>query len=488
MNIRRIPSLVTAALLCASFGAAAQQPPAAHPPLNLGQKAKNPNTAHQPKAVHHDCKWYIDKEVSAYTTRVTRGLGAGVISAQERADLEKEYNTFKTKEAAALKDGKVDPQECAMLYEELTDLNNHLGDALCSREVPAAKHAEVAAAVKQGAQARHGNVAVNPNQGLGLCISEITHMVNLFEAAIQRGKQAGLIDATEAAALERSRAKLINDEKRALSDHKISRAELKKMMRDIDVENKKLDAAMASPAAAARVAPAKAHPPLNLAARKGKHPHAAHRPKAIHHECKWFMDKEVSAYTTRVTRGLSAGVISAEERAELEKEYNTFKAKEATALKDGKIDPAECATLYEDLTDLNNHLGDALCSREVPAAKHAEVVGAIKLAAQARHGSAAVTPNPGLGLCVAEVTHMVSLFESAIQRGKAAGLIDAKEAAELEQGRAKLAADEKRALTDQKISHAELKRMMNDIDAENKKLDAAMATPAAAEKARRTRR
>ena len=472
-----IAGLVAAALLCASFAVAAQQQPV---PLNLKQKPKNVNAALQPKQIHGDCKMYIDKEFKAYTDRVTRGLAAGVITAAERADLEKEYNALKAKEATALKDGKVDPKECAGLYDDLVDLNNHLGDALCSREVPAAKQAEVVAAVKQAAQARVGNAPVTPNPGLGLCVAEITHMVGLFEETIQRGKQAGLIDATEEAALEKGRAKLRADEKKAVSDQKISRAELQKLMKDIDAENKKLDAAMATPAAAAKAKPVVAQKPLNLKA-KPKSVNVALKPKEIHGDCKAVMDKEFKSYTDRVSRGLTVGVISAQERGDLEKEYAALKAKEATALKDGKIDAKECAGLYDELTDLNDHLGDALCSREVPAAKQAEVVNAIKQQATAR-GIKAPAPNPGLGLCVMEVQHMVTLFDQAIQRGKAAGLIDAAEEKALQAGRAKLAADEAKAVSDQKISQAELKKILDDIDAENKKLDAAMATPAKAAK------
>lgn len=63
---------------------------------------------------------------------------------------------------------------------------------------------------------------------------------------------------------------------------------------------------------------------------------------------------------------------------------------------------------YDDLTDLKNHLGDALCSREVPAVNPATAVSAITQAARSRLSISKPTHNADPALCVAGVTHIAS--------------------------------------------------------------------------------
>lgn len=444
-------------------------------PLGVNFNRARPIPAHRPQTVPVEmCKQKLDGEFKSFTDRIQRGMAAGVISPQEQGGLKQNYDALKADEAKMAKDG-LSPQECAQLNANLTHLNTELAEALCTREPTATVHAAMSQAVQTAANVRHGNLKVATDPKNSLCVMEIQHEAAVFHNTVLEGKRAGLIDQKEAAQLDAAEKRVHGLEQKALADSKVSREELKHIVHAMRGESAELDKALAS-----KPSPKVAHAPLNLAQRKA-HPAKGHAPKTINVNCKSIIDREFKVYTDSVALGLKAGVISDQERGELEKEYNGLKGKEQRALGDGKLDPKECAGMYDDLADLNYHLASAMCSREPPAGLRASLEQAAKQAAAKRHPNAAAlmtnNPNP---LCMAQIQREIAQLEEGIAAGTKAGMIDAKEMVDLQKGLAKVAELEKKAMSDKSVTPAELQQILAAVGEENKKLDAAMSTPAKA--------
>ena len=195
--------------------------------------------------------------------------------------------------------------------------------------------------------------------------------------------------------------------------------------------------------------------------------------------CKPKIDAEFKSFTDRVTRGLSAKVITPQEQAALNAHYNTLKADEAKMAKDG-LSAQECATLSAGLVHLNTELADALCSREPVQETRAAIKNAVQQAANARHGAKPVAIADANGLCVMEIQHEASLFHAAVENAKRANLIDPKEQAELTKSQATVHALEAKALSDNKVTLKELRDVMAVLKVQNELLDHAIATQAPA--------
>ena len=195
--------------------------------------------------------------------------------------------------------------------------------------------------------------------------------------------------------------------------------------------------------------------------------------------CKPKIDAEFKSFTDRVTRGLSAKVITPQEQAALNAHYNTLKADEAKMAKDG-LSPQECATLSAGLVHLNTELADALCSREPAQETRAAIKSAVQQAANARHGAKPVAHDDKNGLCIMEIQHEASLFHASVANAQKANLVDAKEQAELTKSQATVHALEAKALSDNKVTLKELRDVMAVLKVQNELLDHAIATQAPA--------
>ncbi|MCX7165929.1 MAG: hypothetical protein NTV11_06595 [Rhodocyclales bacterium] len=195
--------------------------------------------------------------------------------------------------------------------------------------------------------------------------------------------------------------------------------------------------------------------------------------------CKPKIDAEFKSFTDRVTRGMSAKVITPQEQAALNAHYNTLKADEAKMAKDG-LSAQECATLSAGLVHLNTELADALCSREPAQETRAAIKNAVQQAANARHGAKPVVIEDKNGLCVMEIQHEATLFHASVLNAQKANLIDAKEQAELTKSQATVHALEAKVLSDNKITLKELRDVMAVLKVQNELLDHAIATQAPA--------
>lgn len=416
----------------------------------LGSTALNtaPKTALAPAAIPVSvCKPKIDAEFKSFTDRVTRGMSAKVITPQEQAALNAHYNTLKADETKMAKDG-LSAQECATLSAGLVHLNSELADALCSREADKATVVAIKGAVQQAANARQGAKPVAYDDKNGLCIMEIQHEAAMFDAAVENGKKANLLDAGELAELTKSRATIHALEAKVLSDKQVTLKELRDVMAALKAQNELLDHALITKA------PASAPPKQAVAARPVT-------------SCEAMVDHAVVSLTQRIGRGLSTKQIDDKERAALSKGFFDLLAFADSAKTDGKLDPKECQEIQKRIDAESKQLTLAMVAKQSPAQNKVVAAALAKKTGKAIAHEAVS--------CQAEINHENEVYASMIRAGIASGKVTAAEKAALDKTHAELLALEHKTMADNKVTVPECMAIHAKILDEGNKLRLAVS-------------
>jgi len=135
------------------------------------------------------------------------------------------------KKAAA--DHKVSPEECKAIHDKIVAEHKQLQAAMAS---PGGKG--------PGPMAGRPAPGAHPQAG---CLGQIRNERAVYERNMAAGIKSGRIDAKEQATLRKTHGELMEMEKKAAADHKISAQECKAIHDKIVVEHKQLAAAMAAP-------------------------------------------------------------------------------------------------------------------------------------------------------------------------------------------------------------------------------------------------
>jgi len=193
------------------------------------------------------------------------------------------------------------------------------------------------------------------------CLGQIKNERMRFEQAMAAGMKSGRIDAKESEALKKTHAELMEMEKKAMADQKVSAEECKAIHDKIVAEHKQLQAAMASPGGKA---PAHAAPPLV----KGPAPMAGRPAPGAHPQagCIGQIRNERAGFEKRMAAGMKSGRIDAKEQEMLKKTHAELMAMEKKASEDHKISPAECKAIHDKIVAEHKQLAAAMAS---PAGK-----------------------------------------------------------------------------------------------------------------------
>jgi hypothetical protein len=158
-------------------------------------------------------------------------------------------------------------------------------------------------------------------------------------------------------------------------------------------------------------------------------------------------------------RGLQNGSINQAEKAALDKTHADLLAMEKKAHEHGKLSAQECQAIHGKMIEESSKLKRAMAT------------------------GGKMAPQQALAHCKAEIAHERTSYVASVKRGLDDGLIDAKERADLEKTHNELAAMEKKAAADGKLSLQECQGIHGKVLEENRKLKLALATrPAAAGK------
>ena len=255
MKIRQFTLTLVVAAVAVGVAPVYAQAPAAPKP---GAVAAKPAPGADLQA---GCIAEVRNARAGFERSLAAGIKGGRIDAKEQAMLKKTHMELIEMEKKAAADRNLSPEECKAIHAKIVEEQKQLQAAMAppagtgpapavKGPAPAVKGPAPAAIVPAPAVKGPAPVAARPAPGANpqaKCIAEVRRERAGFAKALDAGIKSGRIDAKEQAMLKKTHGELMEMEKKAAADHKMSPAECNAIHDKIVAEHKQLAAAMAAP-------------------------------------------------------------------------------------------------------------------------------------------------------------------------------------------------------------------------------------------------